>query len=307
VVDDNEWSLKLGAMILADAGYAVETAGDGEDAWRKLQSVPFDLLLTDYQMPLLNGLGLSRRVRAAGMQLPIVLASGFLKGQLLEAENARELQRATLLQKPFIDSELLSIVRSSLGSPPARASEAKVRVGQGPPAGLPQKTAESSFGRGGLGKEKPAVPPVPRGAGRHRVLVVDDDASVRGSLAAVLACEGFEVDEARDGLEAVVKAGQHRPDMVLLDLNMPQMDGWATFAELDRLQPLLPVIVITARPHQYPEAVRQGVDAFMEKPLNVPLLVCTVKMLSKEDPRERERRMIRRDFITTHLGAALAE
>ena len=50
-----------------------------------------------------------------------------------------------------------------------------------------------------------------------------------------------------------------------------------------------------------------AVDAFMEKPLNVPLLVCTVKMLSKEDPRERERRMIRRDFITTHLSAALAE
>ena len=93
---------------------------------------------------------------------------------------------------------------------------------------------------------------------------------MRGSLAAVLESEGYVVDEARNGIEAVTRAIEHLPDLVLLDLNMPHWDGWTAFSQLDRVTPLLPVIVITARPNQYEKAVRLGVDAFMEKPLNIP-------------------------------------
>ena len=60
------------------------------------------------------------------------------------------------------------------------------------------------------------------------------------------------------------------------------MDGWTAFVKLEHLRPLVPVIVITARPHQYEEAVRLGVDAFMEKPLNIPILVRTVKRLARK-------------------------
>ena len=102
------------------------------------------------------------------------------------------------------------------------------------------------------------------------ILIADDDSLVRGSLAAVLESEGYVVDEARNGIEAVTRAIEHLPDLVLLDLNMPHWDGWTAFSQLDRVTPLLPVIVITARPNQYEKAVRLGVDAFMEKPLNIP-------------------------------------
>src|SRR5258706_10071614 len=106
-----------------------------------------------------------------------------------------------------------------------------------------------------------------------RVLIVDDDALVRASLAAVLDCEGYEVYGADDGQAAIQSAVAHEPDLVLLDLNMPQMDGWSAFMKLEQMRPLIPVIVITARPHQYEHAVRLGVDAFMEKPLNFPVLL----------------------------------
>src|SRR5881394_3617714 len=133
------------------------------------------------------------------------------------------------------------------------------------------------------------------------VLIADDDSLVRGSLAAVLEFEGFEVDEAEDGIEAVSHAVQNFPDLILLDLNMPKLDGWNAFAKLDRVKPLVPVIVITARPNQYHEAVRLGVDAFMEKPLNIPILVRAIKHLTSEDESRHIRRISDPAFITRLL------
>ena len=148
-----------------------------------------------------------------------------------------------------------------------------------------------------------AVQPEASKAFHHHVLIADDDALVRGSLAAVLESEGLVVDEANDGMEAVKRAAVHAPDLVLLDLNMPKMDGWTAFAKLDRVRPLVPVIVITARPHQYQEAVRLGVDAFMEKPLDIPILVSAIKRLTSEDENRHVRRITSATFVTQLLGS----
>ena len=136
----------------------------------------------------------------------------------------------------------------------------------------------------------------------NRILIADDDALVRGSLAAVLESEGFAVDEAQNGIEAVTRVVAHTPDLVLLDLNMPHWDGWTAFSKLDRVTPLLPVIVITARPNQYQKAVQLGVDAFMEKPLNIPILVRAIKHLSSEDKNCHVHRITNRAFVTQLLG-----
>jgi CheY-like chemotaxis protein len=146
-------------------------------------------------------------------------------------------------------------------------------------------------------------PKAPNGVHR-RLLIADDDALVRGSLAAVLASEGYAVDEARNGIEAVTRAIENLPDLVLLDLNMPHWDGWTAFSQLDRVTPLLPVIVITARPNQYEKAVRLGVDAFMEKPLNIPVLVRAIKRLTSEDEKRHVRRITNPAFVTQLLGSA---
>jgi len=138
----------------------------------------------------------------------------------------------------------------------------------------------------------------------NRILIADDDSIVRGSLAAVLESEGYVVDEARNGIEAVTRAIELLPDLVLLDLNMPHWDGWTAFSQLDRVTPLLPVIVITARPNQYKEAVRLGVDAFMEKPLNIPMLVRAIKRLTSEDENCHVRRITNPAFVSELLGSA---
>ena len=136
-----------------------------------------------------------------------------------------------------------------------------------------------------------------------RVLIVDDDALVRASLAAVLESEGYEVYGAPDGQAAIETALEHQPDLVLLDLSMPKMDGWTAFAKLERARPMIPVIVITARPHQYKHATRLGVDAFMEKPLNFPVLVRAIRKLTHEPEARHVRRISRPGFVTRLLGS----
>lgn len=140
-----------------------------------------------------------------------------------------------------------------------------------------------------------------------RILIADDDASVRSGLAAVLELEGFVVNEAHNGIEAVTRAIEHSPDLVLLDLNMPYWDGWAAFSQLDRVTPLLPIIVITARPNQYEKAMRLGVDAFMEKPLDFPTLLEAIATLIQEEPARHIRRITDRKFVTRLLPTRLKE
>jgi DNA-binding response OmpR family regulator len=88
----------------------------------------------------------------------------------------------------------------------------------------------------------------------------------------------------------------------LLDLNMPDQDGWEAFDLMADRRPYVPVIVITARPHQYQSAVDYGIDALMEKPLNLPLLLTTITDLLAESKGDRARRLTNRDFKTVLLN-----
>jgi two-component system, OmpR family, response regulator MprA len=139
----------------------------------------------------------------------------------------------------------------------------------------------------------------------RRILLADDDLMVRAALAAVLESEGYQVDMAQDGREAVEKAMAHSPDLVLLDLNMPNLDGWQAFARLNRSCPLAPVIVVTARPHQYSHAATLGVDAFMEKPLDVPTLLEAIRTLLEESEGQHVQRITNPHFITRLLTPAV--
>ena len=139
---------------------------------------------------------------------------------------------------------------------------------------------------------------------RKRILIVDDDALVRASLKAVLDCEGYEVYDVEDGNAAIRSAAEFQPDLVLLDLNTPTMDGWSAFAKLEDQRPLIPFIVITARPHQYKSAVQLGVDAFMEKPLNIPVLLRAIQKLTHEPEERHTRRITRHTFVTRLLDSA---
>lgn len=137
---------------------------------------------------------------------------------------------------------------------------------------------------------------------KNKILLTDDDKSVRKSLARVLESEGFDVLTADDGRAAVREFIAKLPDLVLLDLNLPDKDGWEAFDLIETLHPFVPVIVITARPHQFGRAKMAGADALMEKPLDFPLLVQTVNRLLKEPEDERLVRVCSPEFGTECLA-----
>jgi DNA-binding response OmpR family regulator len=128
-----------------------------------------------------------------------------------------------------------------------------------------------------------------------RILLVDDDASVCGSLQEVLVGEGFGVIPASDGQQALEIIAGTSVDLVLLDLNMPRKNGWDTFERLSAGFPLVPVILITARPNQLFTAMGAGVAALLEKPLDIPVLLQSIERLLAESVDTRLARLAGRD------------
>ncbi len=105
------------------------------------------------------------------------------------------------------------------------------------------------------------MPDVPTGLARPlRVLVVDDHPMVREGLRSMLDADGIEVaGEAGSGADAVQRAGELAPDLVLLDLELPDMDGLSVLARLKETHPQIPVLVVTM--HEDPQRVRRAVQA----------------------------------------------
>ncbi len=102
------------------------------------------------------------------------------------------------------------------------------------------------------------------------ILLVDDDTSLLTLLGMRLESSGFRVTTAESGRQALDSLAQSRPDVVLSDLRMDEMDGMALFQELQRRAPGLPVIILTAH-GSIPDAVsatRQGVFSFLTKPVD---------------------------------------
>jgi len=114
---------------------------------------------------------------------------------------------------------------------------------------------------------------------RARVLLADDDRGIRESLGKLLRKSGYDVTFAAHGGHVLELVFNHDFDVVLLDLNMPEMDGWETLNHIQNFKPGLPVIVITAQPNQLDWTRASGARVLMEKPLDLPLLLETVHEL----------------------------
>jgi CheY-like chemotaxis protein len=126
---------------------------------------------------------------------------------------------------------------------------------------------------------------------KYRILLVDDDPAVRWMLLRVLEDDGYSVLPAANGAEALELAKSKTPDLVLLDLALPVQDGWQVFERLANEHPLVPVVVITARPNQLFPALASGVGALMEKPLDLPKLLRTIQDLLEEPEEARKARV----------------
>jgi CheY-like chemotaxis protein len=127
---------------------------------------------------------------------------------------------------------------------------------------------------GGAGSK---IRPTPMAAVPH-VLVVDDERDVQALVRLVLERQGYEVDAASDGREALEKIGTKRPDLVVLDLMMPEIDGWGVLERLKGTDAPPRVVLLSAYAHD-PDTQQRGFEAgawaCLGKPFKLPELITT--------------------------------
>jgi excisionase family DNA binding protein len=120
--------------------------------------------------------------------------------------------------------------------------------------------------------DRPAPPSAPVRSSRQRVLVVDDEASIRDLLSKTLALAEYDVDTAPDGTTALDRMRAFNYDLLIADLKMPGMDGLTLIRQAKRIKGDLPVIIITGFSTESSaiEAVNLGVAGYLTKPFRVP-------------------------------------
>jgi DNA-binding NarL/FixJ family response regulator len=120
-----------------------------------------------------------------------------------------------------------------------------------------------------------------------RILVADDHEVMRKGVCAILST-GFSFavcDEASNGQQAIEKALLHRPDIIILDVNMPVLGGLAAAKEVQRLLPDVPILLFTSNPSEQflSESKKAGVNGFVAKEQAADTLVAAVKALLRKE------------------------
>jgi DNA-binding response OmpR family regulator len=126
-----------------------------------------------------------------------------------------------------------------------------------------------------------------------RILIVEDELAMRTALADVLEAEGYRVLTANDGQAGLERATKEKPDLLLLDIMMPKLDGFAVCAELRRLGHTEPILMLTAK-GQVEDRVTGldvGADDYLVKPFSTDELLARVRALLRRT--ERQRRAVR--------------
>ena len=140
---------------------------------------------------------------------------------------------------------------------------------------------------------------------KKRILVVEDDPSILTGLVDLLQGEGFVVEQAADGIAALARHAEARPDLVLLDVMIPEKNGYEVCREIRRRDASTPVIMLTAKGEEVDKVVglELGADDYVVKPFSARELLARVRaVLRRGRPRESER-----DNRTIRFGDVLID
>ncbi|HJQ28119.1 MAG TPA: histidine kinase N-terminal 7TM domain-containing protein, partial [Rubrobacter sp.] len=258
VVDDNGTNRKILHEQVLALGMTNGMAGDGTSALRSLRGAagegePYDLAILDLDMPDMDGMQLATTIKAdssiASTSL-ILLTSLGLRG---EAEQARRAGFAAYLTKPVSQSRLLGAMETALGKLPA------------------EKEAERRREHDGTRRSPEVAQARPS---RAHVLVAEDNQVNQRVAVMMLQRLGYHADVAANGLEAVEALSRVPYSAVLMDVQMPEMDGYAATRQIRRREGegegrRTPIIAMTANAMQgdREKALEAGMDDYVPKPV----------------------------------------
>ena len=278
VVDDSLTTRALEKSILEAAGYDVAAAADGAAAWQLLQEQGADLVVSDVDMPRMDGFELTEAVRGSPRfrGLPVVLVTA------RETESDKTARRGGRRRRLSRQERLRPEEPAGDDLPTTLARSPKSIVHSVTPIGLRCRLWILDYGLWTMNM--------------FRVLVTDDSATARVMLVSIFAADPDlnVVGEARNGLEAVTLTQKLRPDVITMDLHMPLMDGFAATKEIMITAPT-PIVIATgstlaSEVATAMHALRAGALAVLRKPPApgapdhveaVQKLVATVKAMAQ--------------------------
>ncbi len=219
VVDDDLQIRELARNVLSDAGHKIVTVPSAEQAFEEVNSRIFDLILLDVNMSGESGVSFLKKIRAAKNATPIVVYSG-----MITTDDEKELRMAGANE----------IIRKGESVGKLTAQIEKVLKASGHLFQEPLKTSDRA------------------------ILIVDDEHAIRMLLTSFFRSKNFRTVEAENGQKAIEAAQREKPLAVLLDIQMPVMDGLTTLQKLLQIYPKLGVVMVTAE--QDDEKVHRAID-----------------------------------------------
>ena len=255
IVDDNPVSRKILEEILHARGLEVATAGGGEEAQAALETAkaagrPFDLAILDLHTPGMDGFALAERIRSNPLLGDTRLSMLTSAGQRGDAARCREIGIDLYLLKPVKESALLAGLSRAL-SRPQNGGDAPVLT------------------RHVLNQSEPAL----------RLLLAEDNAVNQKLALRILERAGHSVTLACDGEAAVSAFDSGRFDAILMDIQMPKMDGFAATAEIRKRGSAIPIIAMTAHAMKGDEerCLAAGMDRYVSKPIRPAELLAVLR------------------------------
>lgn len=265
VVEDDSSIRQLNAEVLIRSGYDVDVAEDGAAAWTELSAESYDLVITDNSMPKVTGVELLKKLHAARMDLPVIMATGKLPTE--EFILHPWLQPAATLLKPYTIEDLLRAVKKVLREADS-TTDGFQRFTNPELPGNPITSASAQSGN----------PPPGPAHSAPRILVVDQDRDLRRLYAEALARPGYHVDVAEDGAvgwEALLTKPYH---LLITEHDLPKLNGVELVRKLRAAHMALPVVMAASR-LPTDELTRQPslfLAATLVKPFAVDALLDTV-------------------------------
>lgn len=287
VVDDYDEGRATERLMLESLGFVVHESRSGLEALAAAQASPPDVVLLDLVLPEIDGLQLARMMRADPMIRNAVLVAVSASESPADRDRALDAGCDAFLGKPLSAKALLREIRRHAGRtggssrPLSQWSDPVPDTELGTPHQTLMPTFESTLRRSprhsfSAPTVASAEPPEP-----GLVLVVDDHDDSRTIARLVLESAGFRVAEAGGGLEGLRLATELRPQVILLDLVLPGLDGWeiARLLRRDRLTKRAIVIAVTAiaNADDQARAIDAGCDEVLTKPVSPANMLATIR------------------------------
>jgi CheY-like chemotaxis protein len=258
VVDDKEPDRRLIRLFLEPLGFELIEAENGIEAIESFEQNRPDLILMDYRMPIMDGGEATQRIKTTerGEKTAIIAMSASVLTTEIDVILGKGADAS--VPKPIKREDLLQCIAEQLGIEYRYEDPSFTATAGAKP--IDQRDSSS---------ERPAT-----------VLVVDDSKINRMVACMILKKEGYHCEEAIDGRDALDKVAALSPDVILLDMMMPVMDGYEVLKTIDRKNgmPVVPIIASTANSDEQENAtlMQLGAIAVCPKPLQANVLKATV-------------------------------